>query len=191
MITLSQKKLNQAHVLARLISDESFTIAEAAEEMGFSKRHVKRLKGEFKKYGADALVHKNIGRLPAHAIPEEVRQEIIELKMSKLFEMANFCHFREIIGREKFNIHISYSALHGILTSAGIKSPKKRRPAKTHFCELCIVLGYVGYKKGISRVNGCNSSKVKLDWETTLECFPKTFNSSFRLSAARFNQGNA
>lgn len=131
-IELSQEKLKQAHVLARLVDDETFTIAEAAEKMGLSERHVKRLKGAFKKHGAEALVHKNIGRPPAHAVPEDIRKQIIELKTSKLFEKANFCHFREILAREKFNIHISYSSLHGILTSAGIKSPKKRRPAKKH-----------------------------------------------------------
>lgn len=131
-ITLSQKKLNQAHVLARLVTDETFTIAQAAEAVGLSTRQVKRLKGEFKKHGADALVHKNIGRPPAHAVPENIRKQIIDLKNLKLFEKVNFNHFREILGREKFNIHISYSALHGILTSAGIKSPKKRRPAKKH-----------------------------------------------------------
>lgn len=129
---MSQKKLNHAHVLARLVSDKTFTIAQAAEAMGLSKRQVKRLKGEFKEHGADALVHKNIGRLPAHAISEDTRKKIIDLKTSKLFEKANFSHFREILSREKFNIHISYSALHGILTSAGIKSPKKRRPPKLH-----------------------------------------------------------
>ena len=129
---MSQKKLNQAHVLARLVSDETFTIAQATEAMGLSERQVKRLKGEFKRHGVDALVHKNIGRLPAHAVPEDITKQIIELKKSKLFEKANFTHFREILGREKFNIHISYSALHGILTSAGIKSPKKRRPPKKH-----------------------------------------------------------
>lgn len=129
---MSQKKLNHAHVLARLVSDETFTIAQAAEAMGLSERQVKRLKGEFRKQGADALVHKNIGRVPAHAVAEDIRKQIIELKKSKLFEKANFSHFREILGREKFNIHISYSALHGILTSAGIKSPKTRRPAKMH-----------------------------------------------------------
>lgn len=129
---MSQKKLNHAHILARLVSDENFTIAQAVEVMGLSERQVQRLKGEYKKNGVDALVHKNIGRSPAHAIPEEIRQEIINFKASKLFEKANFSHFREILGREKFNIHLSYSALHGILTSAGIKSPKTRRPAKKH-----------------------------------------------------------
>lgn len=129
---MSQKKLNHAHVLARLISDSDFTNAEAAEAMGLSKRQVIRLKGEFKKQGIDALVHKNIGRPPIHAFSEEQRQKIINLKNIKIFEKANFCHFREILAREKYDIHISYSSLHSILTSAGIKSPKKRRPARNH-----------------------------------------------------------
>lgn len=129
---MSQKKLNQAYILAKLVSDKTFTISQAAEAMGLSERQVKRLKGEFKKQGADALVHKNIGRPPAHAISEDIRKQIITLKTSPIFEKANFSHFREILSREKFNIHISYSALHGILTSVGIKSPKTRRPAKKH-----------------------------------------------------------
>jgi transposase len=132
MITLSQKKLSHSHVLERLVSDSSFTNAEAAEVMGLSKRQVIRLKGEYRKQGIDALVHKNIGRAPSHAFKEELRREIIDLKNLKVFEKANFCHFRDILGREKYNIHISYAALHSILTSAGIKSPKTRRPAKKH-----------------------------------------------------------
>ncbi|HEX9059396.1 MAG TPA: ISNCY family transposase [Clostridia bacterium] len=129
---MSQKKMSQAFVLARLVSDETYTIAQAAESLGLSERQIKRLKGEFKKHGADALVHKNIGRSPAHAVPEDIRKQIIDLKKSKLFEKANFSHFREILNRENFNIKISYSALHGILISAGIKSPKTRRPPKKH-----------------------------------------------------------
>lgn len=127
MITLSQKKLNHAHVLERLLSDSNFTNAEAAEAMGISKRQVIRLKGEYKKQGIDALVHKNIGKAPSHAFSEEQRQKIIAIKNSKTFEKANFCHFKEILAREEFNIHISYSSLHSILTSAGIKSPKEKK----------------------------------------------------------------
>ena len=132
MITLSQKKLNHAHTLARLVSDPNYTNAEAAEEMGLSKRQVIRLKGEYRKHGDDALVHKNIGRAPAHAFSEELRQEIIGLKNSEIFKKANFCHFREILARDQYGIRISYSSLYSILTSAGIKSPMKRRPAKNH-----------------------------------------------------------
>ncbi len=129
---MSQKRLKHAHILDRLVTDSSFTIAQAAEAMGLSERHVKRLKGEYKKNGIDALVHKNIGRSPAHALSEELRNRIIELKCSTLFQKANFNHFKEILGRDRYGINLSYSTLHGILTSAGIKSPKTRRPAKKH-----------------------------------------------------------
>ena len=132
---MSQKKLSHAHVLARLVSDSNLTNAEAAEAMGLSKRQVIRLKGEYKKQGIDALVHKNIGRLPIHAFSEGQRQKIIDLKNTKIFEKANFCHFREILAREKYDIHISYSSLHSILTSAGIKSPKTRRQIE-YACEI-------------------------------------------------------
>jgi len=100
--------------------------------MGLSERQTQRLKGEYKKNGIDAVVHKNIGRQPAHAIDKEVRERIIELKKTEPFVNANFLFFREILGREEYGIKISYSALHGILTSAGIKSMKKRRPARKH-----------------------------------------------------------
>lgn len=129
---MSQKKLNRAHVLSRLVSEPDFTIAEAAQAMGLSERQTKRLKGEHKKDGIDALVHKNIGRRPANALSEEVRQRIIELKQSSLFEKANFLFFKEILAREQYGIKISYSALYGILASAGIKSVKTRRPPKKH-----------------------------------------------------------
>jgi len=131
-ITLSQKRLKHAHILERLVTDSSFTISQAAVAMGLSERHTKRLKGEYIKYGIDALVHKNIGKSPTHAISEDLRNTIIKLKRSPLFDKANFSHFKEILSREKYGIEISYSALHGILTSAGIKSPKTRRPAKKH-----------------------------------------------------------
>ena len=83
---MSQKRLNHAHILNRLLTDSNYTIAQAAEATGLSKRHIIRLKGEYKKHGIDALVHKNIGRPPAHAISEELRNTIIDLKSSRLFE---------------------------------------------------------------------------------------------------------
>ena len=52
-ITLSQKRLKHAHILDRLVTDSSFTIAQAAEAMGLSERYVKRLKGEYKKNRID------------------------------------------------------------------------------------------------------------------------------------------
>lgn len=129
---LSQKQLNRAQILERLKSDPGFTIPEAAIALGLSERQVQRLKGAYSKNGINALAHKNIGRIPAHAMTEETRQVILKIKKSPVFKKANFKHFQEILAREKFGIKICYSSLYGILTSEGIKSPKTRRPAKMH-----------------------------------------------------------
>lgn len=129
---MSNKKLNQAHVLSRLITDDSFTNTEAAELMCLSIRQVIRLKGEFKKYGAESLVHKSIGRTPSHAISEEMRKKIITLKNTKPFDPVNFKHFQEILARKKYGVKICYSSLYQIMRCEGITSPKKRRSSKKH-----------------------------------------------------------
>jgi len=132
MITMSQKQISRISVLDRLIADETFTIAQAAETLGLTTRHVIRLKGAYKTNGIDALVHKNIGRSPSHAISESTRKEIVRLKETPVFARANFKHFREILEREEIGIKVGYASLHEILTCAGIKSPKNRRPSKKH-----------------------------------------------------------
>ena len=67
---MSQKIMKQTFILSRLVQDPTFTVAEAAEAMELSERQIKRLKKAFKEKGADALVHKNIGRAPANALDE-------------------------------------------------------------------------------------------------------------------------
>ena len=64
---MTQKRLNHAHILNRLVTDSNFTNKQAAEAAGLSERQIIRLKGEYKKQGIDALVHKNIGKSPARA----------------------------------------------------------------------------------------------------------------------------
>jgi transposase len=129
---MTQKRLNHAHILNRLVTDSNFTNKQAAEAASLSERQIIRLKGEYKKQGIDALVHKNIGKPPAHAFSEELRNTIIDLKTSKPFEKANFKHFQEILARDEYGINISYSSLHSLLTSAGIKSPMTRRSSNKH-----------------------------------------------------------
>jgi len=82
-------------------------------------------------YEANAFIHKNTGRKPHHAIDECLREKIIVLKISHPYSNANFQHFQELLA-EYEKIKISYSALYGMLTKSGIKSPKKRRRFTNH-----------------------------------------------------------
>ena len=127
---MSQKQLNRYSVLSQVIQG-NLTIAEAAKSLGLSKRQVLRLKKAVQQQGAAALIHKNIGRKPSHAVSESLFSQIVCLKRSALYSDANFLHFRELLSRRE-NVIISYSALYSMLSKAGLKSPKKRRRMKLH-----------------------------------------------------------
>jgi transposase len=127
---MSQKQLSRYVTISRLIENK-LTVKEAAISLGLSTRQILRLKKGVKTSGANALMHKNTGRKPHHAICSSLREKIIALRNSPTYSNANFCHFQELLA-EYENIKISYSALYALLKKAGISSPKKRRRFREH-----------------------------------------------------------
>jgi len=103
----------------------------AAVSLGLSERQIKRLKKGVMQEGAAFLIHKNTGRQPHHAIPDNTIQKIIKLKRSETYQTANFLHFKQLV-EEYESIKISYAPLYKFLCEAGIKSPMKRRRFKPH-----------------------------------------------------------
>lgn len=127
---MTQTQLNRYKVLSLVIEGKA-TIADAAIDLKLSERQVIRLKKGVQEHGPSFLIHKNCGRKPSHAIPDELAKSIISLKQSDRYTKANFLHFRDLL-EEHENIKISYTPLYQILTEAGFKSPKKRRKPKSH-----------------------------------------------------------
>jgi transposase len=127
---MSQKQLGRYVTISRLI-EKQLTVKQAAISLGLSTRQILRLKKGVKTSGANALVHKNSGRKPHHAINECLREKIITLRKSHVYAHANFYHFQELLA-EYEKITISYSALYALLKKAGITSPKKRRHFRSH-----------------------------------------------------------
>jgi transposase len=127
---MSQKQLGRYVTIFRL-SEGQITTEEAANYLGLSTRQILRLKKGVRKFGAHALIHKNSGRKPHHAIDDILREKIITLRNSPTYSTANFYHFQELLA-EYEKIKISYSALHTILKKAGITSPKKHRHIRSH-----------------------------------------------------------
>lgn len=127
---MSQSKLNRHAVIQQVIQG-NLSLQEAATALGISRRQVLRLKKGVQQQGAAALIHKNTGRKPAHALNESLAAKIVALKKSALYQQANFLHFQELLLRQE-QISISYSALHALLLGTGVNSPKKRRRVKAH-----------------------------------------------------------
>ena len=100
-------------------------IAQAAEIMGVSERHTKRLLAGYRKDGPAALAHGNRGRKPHNAVPETAAAAVVKLA-SNGYAGANHSHFTELL-REREGIDLSRPTVRRILVKAGIGSPRSRR----------------------------------------------------------------
>lgn len=129
MVTLSQSELNKVLVLQQVV-DGLYTIQEAALLLEISERQVKRLKVKLNEQGPEAFAHGNRGRKPAHATPEELRQQVVQLAQST-YKGCNYTFLSELLHEHK-DIVLSPSSIRRILKGVGIASPRKHRPPKLH-----------------------------------------------------------
>ena len=96
--------------------------------MGVSARHTWRMLAAYREKGAAALAHGNRGRSPANATPNALATDVIRLARSR-YAGVNHTHMSELL-REREGIDIGRDTLRKILTTAGVNSPRRRRPPK-------------------------------------------------------------
>lgn len=101
---------------------------EAAEVLGLSLRHVRRILAAYRKEGAAALAHGNRGRKSHHALGPGLKRQVLGLIQST-YAGCNTQHFTELLA-EREGMALSRSSVRRILLEAGIRSPRKRRPPK-------------------------------------------------------------
>jgi len=126
-VTLNRKEQTRAKVLA-FLGERRCTAKEAAELLGVSRRHLFRLQRAYREDGVAALAHGNRGRKPAHALPEALRAEVVQIA-EKHYQGYNHTHLHEQLVAEH-GITLSRRSVARILRAAGIRSPQRRRPRR-------------------------------------------------------------
>ena len=129
-VTLKQREQARIQVLNTVL-EHQLSIAQAAEIMGVSERHTKRLLAAYRKEGPAALAHGNRGRRPHNAIPEAAATAVVKLA-SNGYAGANHSHFTELL-REREGIDLSRPTVRRILVKAGMGSPRSRRSQQHRF----------------------------------------------------------
>lgn len=129
-ISLNQKEQQRLMVLNRVERGE-LVGKQASGLLGLSLRQVRRLLSSYRKEGASALAHGNRGRRPAHALGEELKRRVVELYQGP-YAGCNHHHLTELLA-EREGVVLSRPSVWRILTAAGLKSPRRRRPPK-HRC---------------------------------------------------------
>lgn len=123
-VTLNNKEQKRLLVLNEVMAGR-LTGWEAAEMLGLSLRHTRRLLAAYRREGAVALAHGNRGRVPSNKLPEEVEREIVRLARDGYHDY-NDSHFTEELG-EYHKVHYSRSTIRRVRRRHGLRSPRKRR----------------------------------------------------------------
>lgn len=124
---LSQREQTRARVLM-LVAEGQCTTKEAAALLGLSERQVRRLRQRFGECGPAALVHGNRGRQPMHALPGDVRAEVLRLARTD-YRGYNHTHLHEVLS-EEHGLQLSRRSVARILVAAGERSPRRRWPRR-------------------------------------------------------------
>ncbi|MBI4296971.1 MAG: helix-turn-helix domain-containing protein [Chloroflexi bacterium] len=111
------------------VLERRLKVGEAARLLGISERHGWRLLAAYRKEGAAALAHGNRGSRPGHALGEESRTRVRDLAQGR-YQGVNHCHLTELLV-EREGLGLSRSTVRRILATAGIRSPRRRRPPGT------------------------------------------------------------
>jgi transposase len=129
MIVLTHEEQRRVKALSE-VREGQLTTIDAAELLGLSLRHTRRLLAAFRRQGPVALAHGNRGRPPHNRLPNALRQRVLRWART-VYAGFNHQHLTEALGEER-DLHLSYWTVHRWLVAAGLPSPHPRRPRRHH-----------------------------------------------------------
>lgn len=128
-LRLSARDERRVEVLNQLLAGR-LSITEAAPLLGVGERQARRLLSAYREGGPRGIIHGNRGRRPAHAVSDELRQQVVSLASGRYADV-NHTHLAELLpGHE--GIQVPRSTLSDILRAAGIRSPRPQKRRSRH-----------------------------------------------------------
>jgi transposase len=129
-----EKAMKRQEIILRAYAKKISWI-EAAEILGYSPRHLRRVREKYEEVGFDGLVDGRLGRTSPRRTPVEIVEQVLELYREKYFDF-NVTHFAEKL-HEEHSIKVSYTWVKNLLQGAGLvakdrsrKKHRKRRERK-------------------------------------------------------------
>ena len=123
-VTLNSKEQKRLLVMNEIVAGR-ITGQQAADVLGITLRHARRILARYRQEGAAALAHGNRGRTPVNKLDESVEAEIVCLASGEYHDY-NDSHFTEEL-EERHDIRVSVPTVRRIRRSHGLSSPRKRR----------------------------------------------------------------
>jgi transposase len=98
-----------------------------AEILGFSDRHLRRIRERYQEFGYESMFDKRRGQPSPKRVPFATVEKVLALYREKYFDL-NVRHFHEKLG-EQHDIDLSYTWVKSVLQGAGLVARQRQRGA--------------------------------------------------------------
>jgi hypothetical protein len=122
-----EKAMTRQEIILRAYA-KKLTWIEAAEVLGMSCRHLRRVREKYEEVGFEGLFDRRAGGPSPRRIPVETVEEVLRLYRTEYFD-CNVRHFHEKLA-EGHAIRMSYTWVKNLLQGAGLV--EKEKPRKKH-----------------------------------------------------------
>src|SRR5246127_1650156 len=119
-----ERTMKIQEVLLRAMA-RKITWFQAAEILGFTDRHVRRIRERYQESGYDGLFDRRRGQPSPKRVPWATVEDVLGLYREKYFDL-NVRHFHEKL-REQHQIDLSYSWVKAALQGAGLVARGRQR----------------------------------------------------------------
>ncbi len=129
LLTMSTKELTRLDIMNRL-QEKRLSQKKAAQILGVSPRHIRRLLRAFRRHGETALISKRRGRPSNNRLSAELKQQVIDLLHSR------YPDFGPTLAQEKLSelhgLKISRESLRQLMIAEDLWRPKKTKAAPVY-----------------------------------------------------------
>ena len=129
LLTMSKKELTRKEIMQRL-EEKRMRQSEAAEMLGVSERHVRRLLVAYRQQGASGLISKRRGQPSNNQITAKNKQKAVDLLHSQYADFGPTLACEKLA--ERHSLKLSVESVRKIMIAEGLWKTKKRRKAQVH-----------------------------------------------------------
>lgn len=129
LLSMSKKELTRLEVMKRL-EEKRLKQQEAAEMLGISVRHIKRLLRAYRQEGAAGLISKRRGKAGNHRLTPEVIDQARDLLYEHYPDFGPTLAHEKL--KEKHNLKLSRERVRQLMIAEGLWKPKKLKVPPVH-----------------------------------------------------------
>jgi hypothetical protein len=126
---MSQRELSRLEVIQRACR-RTLTQAQAADLLGLSPRHVKRLSKAYKAMGARALISKRRGRPSNNRLPAEAISKARELLRTLYYDFGPTLAHEKL--RQLHSLSLGVESVRQLMIAEGLWQPRRARKVVIH-----------------------------------------------------------